>query len=1598
MGVSSSSSGPPTLISTSKHEVETLYPEDACSTNDERQRTYVGTSIYKDEDQPRSQGLNPYATLSTSEFWGQRPTAPSLSNVLPSKRGTLLTCATQMTGWQSADGHDHPMCQQNNEIVELSRIISQLAMANHQLASTHNATLARMEMLYLELSKDTENRKQKISTENLELCGDIPRKRLYDKSIENEEMLRLEQRVLKLEELLATSFFEQCKRLQEDSKLRSRTDGSENSLKTQDIKNENSCSSSTEPLCEFSEQQTSYTVTEAIGKVPDDGFGDHRGTASKETDFHTYCSAHSDDFETNIPTLNENLCSMNVDLDKMRRRRARLRNDEDPTRNSASEEIFTKDKEIFRLSEEVEKLKTDRLKFQSANERLLCSLTDQKNLVEKLSIDYEKLETRYVTMETNLHESRQQYDELTKHLDCAKKEIEKLLREIDILQSEKDTADARISILEQNLHKSLLDTERIKNVESQKISELRTQLSDELSDKRKQIKALEDALQEIQRLKEIMKTERRNEDDVVSREDIDIVESIDDISNPNPASSSMDEFRKELTLKREARHRAIAAVSSEMERLRGELDAEKKSHSETSNMLTQLRSVCSNRNPQYLDSANSDFVKTMMKEEERKHTDESEKALKRAEAQRLTRILKVSDELRRDVRYQIEKTDDLRYHLENDPERHRQRIRCLMEVTNKTRTSLIARDRQTNELKNYLAQLLVRLGDRSFLEIQDDAGIECDRQLENINALKSLYNERLRVLTELKDSATRELTDVKQKMEYVLKKSENLEEELKRAEDKVDTQDSEITNLESQLGLTKADCRDLQNQMSLINGLFTQMLLGASSADMDLDRLTQLLQENHDLISEIAREESTEAAALPKLLLDLIEQVEGGKASQKHASEDNSIENVDEVDRKEDDLQEEDIAHNLPKVWRVLLELLSCHAVTSPSVSVASCSDPNSCYKSVDTPAGPRLVISVSKTYIRLKELILEKKHLEKEMNRMKQLNTHLESKLGEQEKRLSTVSVELTKTWNIVGRMQMQHQQLHTHEEILRYELQEKRKMLQELKQELEYCREKWESARQKNTNTEREWRNLRREFAARKALAVHDSFNSAESGFSDERGDDTDEEEEVIEGRIRHGPRRRTRKENSRAPTSDTESEQPTDTELSESKTGSSATLEQRTPTPETEAELDEAEIVHPELINMTEADSIMESTQEILDPLDQALTNVIQNLIKIDGESSENVLASGENMTTSFEDPCDNSVLETSDVTKTDQTTTSRTDLNDNNWQSPTIESQYSSPDVKILKQTTTIIDLPSTVSNSESYDSSTRNLSKQRDEDDDGEAIKSESIPSSPVSQTLSTTVTNTTNTMSVFSIGPFPISNVSSSSIKSVQFSDPLIMGPSNRFLAPVFGMTATEMENFTDNSISSSNVWSSSSVVSSQEEESIEGTAQRSSKLIDNIVDSDSISVDSSSSLDTVRESPTANISSMPSSTSVFKDELQESEVSAQTEKEVSKPRTPEEILSTRADRLKRLEEQADWLMKKMNATSKRGTALCTRLEELHNTYGEPPVPPPMPDVLPSCRLPCTLSDLPHQVPESSSAANNMKNIEDESSSNDALTSNKNVP
>lgn len=93
------------------------------------------------------------------------------------------------------------------------------------------------------------------------------------------------------------------------------------------------------------------------------------------------------------------------------------------------------------------------------------------------------------------------------------------------------------------------------------------------------------------------------------------------------------------------------------------------------------------------------------------------------------------------------------------------------------------------------------------------------------------------------------------------------------------------------------------------------------------------------------------------------------------------------------------------------------------------------------------------------------------------------------------------------VGKMQKQHQMLHTQEKILRYELAQKRKLLTELKEELEYSREKWTQAREKNSNTEQQWQQLRTEFASRRNTVAND--NSVESGYSDDRESSSSDEE---------------------------------------------------------------------------------------------------------------------------------------------------------------------------------------------------------------------------------------------------------------------------------------------------------------------------------------------------------------------------------------------------------------------------------------------------------------------------------------------------------
>lgn len=62
-----------------------------------------------------------------------------------------------------------------------------------------------------------------------------------------------------------------------------------------------------------------------------------------------------------------------------------------------------------------------------------------------------------------------------------------------------------------------------------------------------------------------------------------------------------------------------------------------------------------------------------------------------------------------------------------------------------------------------------------------------------------------------------------------------------------------------------------------------------------------------------------------------------------------------------------EIVENLPKVWRILIELLSHQSSNTSDQEIGDEEDKHRCFKTITTPKGPSLVLSVSKTFFRLK-------------------------------------------------------------------------------------------------------------------------------------------------------------------------------------------------------------------------------------------------------------------------------------------------------------------------------------------------------------------------------------------------------------------------------------------------------------------------------------------------------------------------------------------------------------------------------------------------------------------------------------------------------
>nr|CAD7425029.1 unnamed protein product [Timema monikensis] len=731
---------------------------------------------------------------------------------------------------------------------------------------------------------------------------------------------------------------------------------------------------------------------------------------------------------------------------------------------------------IQHLAEENMKLTISKRELETHLSDLESVRQDELETVRTLKTETErnKKEIQELTLQVLSEEANKQ--ETIKQTQQARLELcedrDKLFQQVENLTIERENHFKEMEKLKEQLYmknetlvKSTLHLKQEKelgkylSIEAEKLKdetrELKAALS-KLKDKPQELKFETDGIQKAS------SSQVTNSSFQSTKRDVRVAEEIE-------------RFKAEMSIKREARQRAISAVSSEMERLRSELNSE-----------------------QTLTSKNNEI-------------------------------------------------DELKKQMEVKQEQCHKQILALKDVVSVSKQMLAIREGQVNQLEGKLQDI-----ETSFLhkseaphddervntarnEVITNLKLEYQTQIENMKTLKSLYEERMTIVNEEKDKLDQERKEMSERLEAELDKREELESVMEELKSDFARRADLISSLQTQLDMAKDETEAVSKELALINSLFTQMLVSSSTADIDLDKLTRLLQENHNLISEMTmKEEGKETAAcLPKLLLDLIVEVDNNSnaidslpsedldkatdveetpTEEQKENKQRSCSSCEENGKGEDcthNLAAEDIASNLPKVWKVLTELLSHHVTPTERPSEDS---KDVCYKSVDTPFGPRLVISVSKTYLRLKDLILEKKSLRKELTKLKQLNGHLEIKLTEQEERLALVSSELHKTWSVVGRMRTQHQQLHTHEKILRYELQEKRKMLTELKQELEYCREKWEKAREKNTQSEADWRKLRKEFAARKTQPSGSLNNSGESGFSDDKEGDSSGEDNCV------------------------------------------------------------------------------------------------------------------------------------------------------------------------------------------------------------------------------------------------------------------------------------------------------------------------------------------------------------------------------------------------------------------------------------------------------------------------------------------------------
>lgn len=157
---------------------------------------------------------------------------------------------------------------------------------------------------------------------------------------------------------------------------------------------------------------------------------------------------------------------------------------------------------------------------------------------------------------------------------------------------------------------------------------------------------------------------------------------------------------------------------------------------------------------------------------------------------------------------------------------------------------------------------------------------------------------------------------------------------------------TELEQTQDKLAQSQAESKQLQLEMRVVNQFISKFLLGMSrkptASDINIDKLAAVLEENRDLLIEMTKDEAETidtGAFLPRALYDLITEVD--EANELPPGNDGRVEDGAEASGEDEftDVQKaspEQIADKLPKVWRVLIELVNHQERAQPVPFVVS--------------------------------------------------------------------------------------------------------------------------------------------------------------------------------------------------------------------------------------------------------------------------------------------------------------------------------------------------------------------------------------------------------------------------------------------------------------------------------------------------------------------------------------------------------------------------------------------------------------------------------------------------------------------------------------